>query len=546
MGILLSAVLFLLLTAGPGLAAQSIDEAYQFYRNEQWAEAAELLSRRVERGQARPGEMALLGMCYINMGELEKAEEVIGAAYMLAPNTYSVLLARGNLALGKEEFTAAERAFLEAAELRPERREAVQGAGLAAFAGGVRLMQEGSYEDALPYLRRAAKKLRGIGARDEERVLPALIATLRHTGRRGELLAAYRRYLELRPDSADARAGLGLLLYEWGEISGALKELQRAVDADTSDPEPYLILARRALGRGEREEAGLLLQEAIGKAVRLYSMYRVQAARTMKQAQSKPPDESAAGVPSPAAAPAPADTADGSVTTAAPSAGSGVPDTAEAPAGSGSEGGRQNPQMQQAQVRSLRELAESAERPRGILREALELLPSAYERKENLRKDLRRLVRWYPSAAEVRAMLADELDAAGLHQEARAQWRELIERAAFYHRAHLGLGSSYEREGNGRMALRSYRRALDLAPGDPEVYHKLRHYYRSRGGMEAYRRLLEEQLLKEGYNLQLLQEAAAAAEETGAPEKAAEYRQRAKEIREYRARAAAEESAAEN
>lgn len=519
-----------LFSAASSAVAQEMDDAYRFYREGDFERAAEVVESLVDRGQASPSDMAFLGTCYLNMGNVEKADEIIGAAAMLAPDAYPVMLARGNLALARSRYGEAEEIFRRARERFSSRREAQEGAALAAYGRAAELIEAGEYEQALPPLRRAAA-----AQPENERLLAALIAVLRKTGGREELLDAYERYLELHPYSADALAGRGLLLAEMGQTIRALGDLKKAADLDTSEPEVYYALALRSMERGELEEARTMLHETIGKAVQLYSMYRIQAAQAMEGSgakQESPADGHAEiavgrGKRTNGAGEASRTSGAGAATghEAESAAVEGAAIDGAAVNGPGADGAG-------ARLRKLKELSESARRPQKLLREALELLPETYQNRSLLLDDLRRLADWYPSSVDLRAALARELAGRGETAEAREIWRELTERFAFYYQGHLGAGRSYEQEGNYARALLCYRRALDLAGEEPEVYRHLRELYRRRDEMPAYRQLLKEQMLKDAYNPLLYEEAAAAEETAGDTAAADRYRQRAEELRE--------------
>lgn len=460
-----------------------MEEAYRWYRQGEWERAATVVEALVDRGRASPADLAFLGTCYLNAGEAERAEELIGAAAMLAPDSYPVLIARANLELSRGRYPQAEERFLEALERAPGRPAATEGAAQAAFRSGAKLLEEGEYEAAVAPLKRAAGR-----QPDNERILTALILALKQTGRREELMAAYDRYLELHPQSADALAGRGLLRYAAGDTRRALAELRRAVELDTGEPEAYLLLAEEAQARGDGKEARLLLHEAIGKAVQLYSLYRMQAARTMERARR----------------------ADG---------------------GSAQMG---DPEQMGARVKSLKAISEHAARPRRMLIRALALLPGVTPDRSTLLEDLRRLADWYPNTVELRSALAEELGKAGREAEAREMWMALSRDFAFSYVAHLGAARSWEREGRERKALISYRRALDLAPEEPEVYRRLAGFYRRRGEPEAYLELLEGRMVGDAYNPLLYEEAARAASELGRDAEAGRYRSRAEKLRRMR------------
>jgi tetratricopeptide (TPR) repeat protein len=255
-------------------------------------------------------------------------------------------------------------------------------------------------------------------------------------------------------------------LHSEGKTDAAREYLQRAVELDCTDPEPFLILGREAVETGSTRGARSLIQEAVGKAVQLFNMYRMQAAREMDLADS------------------------------------------------------QDPEM----LAHLKTLSQQSERPQQLLEESLSLLTELYSDPEQLIDDLRRLADWYSSSPEVQTVLAQQLTGAGYLDQA------LSERVPFYYKAHLGLAGCYRQTGKLTPAALSGRRALDLAPGEPKVYRELREIYQEMGKPEVYLQVLELQLLKKKYNPLLFRQAAEAAEEVGKTEAAERYRRRAQSL----------------
>jgi tetratricopeptide (TPR) repeat protein len=158
-------------------------------------------------------------------GIIEGAEAAAEFASRLDPEDYLVLVARGNLALYGEDYSNAERLFRRARSIFPARPEAKNGIAAALAGEALGMMREGEFASA-----------------------------------------------------ADDHGGLGSLLLERGQREEALRHLRRAVDLDTEDPRPFIILGKLAAGTdARRREARSLLQEGRGKAVRLYGMYRAEA-----------------------------------------------------------------------------------------------------------------------------------------------------------------------------------------------------------------------------------------------------------------------------
>lgn len=498
---ILAALLFC--TILPLLSAADIDEAYTLYNRGRYEAAAAALESLRDRGELEGPDLGLLGMCYLHLDRLEDARQAITMAGRLNPGNYTVLLARGNLFLYQEKYDEAEAVFRRADSFFPGRMEPRNGIA-AAFAGrAFESLRAGDYEAAAEMAGRAWEL-----QPENLKLLTARIAALRQTDRTEELRSAYRDYLEQQPDSADAHAGLGLLLYADGLKSDGLKSdgltergrteepltkqaqgdesqgeqpltkqaflhLRQAVELDAADPEPFLILARKARSENNTAGARTLASEAVGKAVQLYNMYRMQAAREMDQGESRDPEG----------------------------------------------------------IKRIKVLSEQARRPERILEESLQELIDLYPEKQALLAELRRLSRWYASSSEIRTVLAEQLMEAGRLEEARGEWEALAEDFPLYYRAHLGLGRCHDIEENLTRAALSYRRALDLASDKPEVYRRLRELYDRMGKPDVYLQILEMQILKDKYNPLLYDEAAAAADALGRPGIAAEYRERAEKIR---------------
>ncbi|MGC9313765.1 MAG: tetratricopeptide repeat protein, partial [Sediminispirochaetaceae bacterium] len=200
------------------LPAADIDEAYTLYNRGRYEAAAAALESLRDRGELEGPDLGLLGMCYLHLDRLEDARQAITLAGRLSPGNYTVLLARGNLLLYQEKYDEAEEVFRRADSFFPGRMETRNGIA-AAFAGrAFESLRAGDYEAAAEMAGRAWEL-----QPENLKLLTARIAALRQTDRTEELRSAYRDYLELQPESADAHAGLGLLLYADGLKSDGLK-----------------------------------------------------------------------------------------------------------------------------------------------------------------------------------------------------------------------------------------------------------------------------------------------------------------------------------
>lgn len=477
MACVLSTALFL---AAPCLSAQNladsrtVRDAYRLFEEREFEEAAEVLESLHKDGALGASQAALLGMVYLNLERIDDANWAAKLAVWLDPDDYLTMLLQGNLALLDEDFPEAEAIFSRARILYPNRSEAVNGMTAAIAGDAVRLLDAGAYG-------RAADRFGDALAYQPEnhRLLLGRIAALGRTGRAAELESAYRAYLLLVPNNADMHASLGTHLFDRGRRAEALHHLERAVELDTANPRAFLVLGRIAAEEDVRHEARSLIHEAIGKAVRLYGRYRLEATRLIQESRE-------------------------------------LSNTAD----------------EQAMER-LKELSEAAEQPRRILEEALASLPGLYSDEQDLAEDLARLSEWYPSSAALRQALAETYVRAGRGEEAEQVWEELIRRTPLNFEGHLGLGRSRMEAGDYHEASLSLRRALDISPGTEAIYATLQEVYRRWGREEGFLEILEQRMLKDGYNPLLYRFAAEAAQNVGLPEKAEEYRRRAEELEEY-------------
>ncbi|MFO7730978.1 MAG: tetratricopeptide repeat protein [Spirochaetia bacterium] len=450
--------------------SNDLQQALDLYNRGKFDQAKRVMESLRDQGRLEAPGFALLGLVYINTGELDDAEGAIELASRLDPQEYLVRLARAHLHLHREEYRRGEQLFSELQEDYPRRSEVLSGLAGTLAGQSLELIHNQEFEAAAELTERA------VGLQpDNPRLLSHRIAVLRRTDRREELEQAYRRLLELQPGSGDAHAGLGVLLHEQGEREAARAYLKQAVHFDTVDPEPFLILGRRAAAEGDTNEAQGLLQEAVGKAVQLFNMYRMQAAREMDNRTAQDAEH----------------------------------------------------------LKRIQSLSDQSKRPKRLLEESLAALSALYSDPEELLAVVRRLADWYSSSTDVRTVLAEQLMAAGYTAQAREEWRQLSERYPFYYRSHLGLAECYRREGAGTKAALAARRALDLAPEEPEVYDRLGAIYREQGKPEVYLQVLELRILKDKYNPLLYRKAAAAAEELGRSEKAELFRERIQLLREY-------------
>jgi Flp pilus assembly protein TadD len=182
------------------------------------------------------------------------------------------------------------------------------------------------------------------------------------------------------------------------------------------------------------------------------------------------------------------------------------------------------------ELEELGRLAERAEGPRRILREALILLAETHESTEAYARDLERLSDWYPHSLELLVAEGRVLEELGNYGEAREHWLAVLDDMPTAAEAHLGLARCLEHLGRAEEARTAFRRARDLEPENPEVYADLLRLYAETGEEQALLDLYGELYSRERTNVALLDAWAELEDRLGYVEQAAEHRLRARAL----------------
>ena len=416
-----------------------------------YSEAAAVLERLLAKGQAEATDLAVLGLCYMNLDRPADAERVLTTAQVRGPSNSLVYIALGTLAFSRKDFELAFAHFGRASRLDPASPQAKNGMVASLVNRGVVLSQSGktsearkAFQSALTVDPRATQAMRNLGiielqegatkraaelfeqalslSREDPQLLQLLITALESLQDQPRLLQAYTRLAKAQPANAQAAAGLAVLLERQGRQREAEQAFERAEELGTEEPYPYLHLARRSIARAEEEDAARLLRQAIGKAIQKTGRLQAQAARKVEEKRG----------------------------TLAP-----------------------------GDLAQLEGLSRLVEEPRQILQESLLLLHSLVRDPQAFETDLLDLSSWYPQSVDLRVALGQFYQEQGRWGESLALWEKLLEKHPTINEAHIGLALSMERSGRLQDSTTAYLRALDLAPDDPEVYDGLERVYQS-------------------------------------------------------------------
>jgi tetratricopeptide (TPR) repeat protein len=177
-----------------------------------------------EQAVALDGHLAAarisLGLAAVDLGDLAAAEAAFARAELLQPGSAAAAQGRGNLALARNDLAAAEAAYREAIA-RGETAELHNALGTVLF----------------------RRKLY-VGAE-----------------------AAFRRAVELTPDSVQSHRNLAGVLYERGDSTGAASHLQRAIEI-APNASLYTNLGAILFFQGRYAEANAAFEHAIAAAGR--------------------------------------------------------------------------------------------------------------------------------------------------------------------------------------------------------------------------------------------------------------------------------------
>ena len=413
--------------------------------------------------------MAVLGMTYTRLGMYAKAEQVLDEAHRLAPEDPQVLNALAMLEFATGNYSAAYRWLDLAPSSRESSAQSIQVLAASLINRSVSLYQQGDLDQAAAALEEARQL-----DPNNARVIAMLIQLYRQQGHSSRLIDLYRDFIKIQPENAQAHAELGILLDEAGRSSAAETAFLQAELLSTEEPYPYFYLARRAAEEQvPPSELHTRLHLAIGKAVRKISSIRVQAAGSFQQQQGNL--------------------------------------TAE-------------------DLKALEELTSRSERPKQVLQDSIELLKQTYERLSEYEQDLERLIEWYPHSLELRCALGKVLEEQGRYDDARLHWRALLSDFSNAAEAHLGLARSLQGLGRDEAAQVAYRRARDIAPENPQVYHALQELYSAAGREQKLLQLYTDIYERERTNSTLIYAWAELEEQLGLKEQAAVHRLRAAEL----------------
>jgi tetratricopeptide (TPR) repeat protein len=260
-----------------------LDDARYYEDHRMWLHAVQVYERLIHELPAEWKYRVRLGNVYLEMGNLNAAEQVLlqalrydnqnpdvlytlglaayqGEDYTRALYYLEQLAARNipkvHYSLGlvhwrRAEFSHAERHFRLAVELDPESAD-------AALALGETLLRNENARDAIEPLRRAAR-LRP----DDAVITHALGLALSRIGQHQDAVPLYEALLHRDPDDRNATLALANALVSLNQIDAAESILLKATLRSNNDARLFVMLGRLSLQRANRSRAEDFFRRAL-------------------------------------------------------------------------------------------------------------------------------------------------------------------------------------------------------------------------------------------------------------------------------------------
>jgi tetratricopeptide (TPR) repeat protein len=437
------ALLLPVAAAGAQSVGADARQARTLFEQKKFTEAAAILEGMQKEGRAAPGDLVLLGMCDIELRELDKAGTLLDLAAVMEPRSVPLMNARGSLAFARTRYADAAGFFRTARRMDPGDRNA--SAGLVASLANLGVEQFGqgktddarkSFQEAVQLDPRSVPALRNMGILELEKgdpsaaadyleraldvdphsveLLKLLFLARNRLGDAAAMLAILDRLEAAQPADPEPFAVKGRLLEARGDAAQAQEEFEKAAQRGSQDPLPYL-----RVGAARRDR--YMLHDAVAKSVQLIAAFEIQASQAVGKAKKA------------------------------------------------------------EDLQGAKLLTTKVEEVRATLASALSLLREV-DGDALFQEDLSRLQSWYPGSVDLSSALGRLFAEKQKWDDSLAAWERIIGDHPLDTEAQEGAGRALENLGRADEAIMAWRRALESDSRSAEVYAALRKLY---SGKEA-------------------------------------------------------------
>ena len=177
---------------------------------------------------------------HYDQGDYDSALDTLKEGLTLYPHSVELYIGIGYTRLAREEYGWARQSFERALVLDPEHEDALVGMGEV-------MLRFGQQESALDLFRRA----RETGCADDLELLMTMGRALYREQVYADARDVFSEAATLYPDSADAAAALGFVLHRLSDETSARRQLRRALHLDATHHEARVFLGHLLYDSGD-------------------------------------------------------------------------------------------------------------------------------------------------------------------------------------------------------------------------------------------------------------------------------------------------------
>ena len=257
-------IIVILATFSVQVFAQSSDEqtekariccqkAGEYIKEDKWGAALEEAKKAIQADPNYPGGHLLLGVIYVNRGELDLAEENLKKTVELDPEIPDSYTYLGRVYYYREKLDKALEYYQKAISKGTAEVIAYQDMGHIYYQKSREIINSGGSENDA-------------------------------SGKMSLAIDSYKKAIEIKPDDSELHNALGAAYYSMGKSGNALGEYNKAIELDENNASAYSNLGEYYLNiKGDFPQA----IESYKKAIKLYSQEISTASLSQKDMDAK-------------------------------------------------------------------------------------------------------------------------------------------------------------------------------------------------------------------------------------------------------------------
>jgi tetratricopeptide (TPR) repeat protein len=214
-------------------------------------QALPYLSKELKRDPANPRVLTLIGRIYLDIGQLDKAEQNLREALKVDSNYAEAWSELGGLSEDRNDFAQAMVNYQKALSLKPDMVYTLLNAGQLADKQNDSATAQNFYRRALTLNPQSPEAANGLGL------------ALAKQGRQEQAATLFQQAIAERRDYSDAINNLGVLYLQENKPNDAIAAFQYGVRVAPDDDILYLNLGRIFVQQGQTERAREVMQQLL-------------------------------------------------------------------------------------------------------------------------------------------------------------------------------------------------------------------------------------------------------------------------------------------